>query len=104
MTRPVYDGNTPWVVRAISVFGVPAAMALFLMWYVTLGPGGDKSSLREHFSETVTIQNRLDQHLTHTEMLHRNIEHYMQVQTLLTRQLCVNASETEDDRAACFKP
>lgn len=98
------NGNGgPWqakVMTFIERVGVPAALLGFLIWNIV---GSQAKDVAASATTTALMRAELATHHTHTESLHRNIEDYMRVQTLLTRQLCVNSARTPQDRAECFK-
>lgn len=99
------NGNTPWWVKAIVQVGVPAATAMFLVWYITLGPAGDKTEAHATTATTEAIRISLVRHMEHTEQLHNTMQEYMRVNTLLMRQLCVTAAKSNgDDSKPCFIP
>jgi hypothetical protein len=97
------NGNSPWWVKAIVQVGIPASLALFLVWYITLGPAGDRTEAHETAATANAIRLGLDKHMTHTEQLHHTMEEYMRVNTLLMRQLCVTTARSNgDDTKPCF--
>jgi hypothetical protein len=97
------NGNSPWWVRAIVQVGVPASLALFLVWYVTLGP--DRNEARRAAIAAGIVDAKIDKHMLHTEQLHRAMEDYMRTNTLLMRQLCVSAAkQAGEDARNCFAP
>lgn len=74
---PNGNGNGgPWWYRAVERFGVLAAFAAFLLWYVTLGPGNDR-----------TLADTLNRHVTETQF-------YL-------RAICLNTAQSDNQRAAC---
>jgi hypothetical protein len=97
------NGNVPWWIRAIVQVGVPASMALFLVWYVTLGPERNEAHEAALASRTISVD--LGRHMLHTEQLHRTMEEYMRINTLLMRHLCVStAKQAGTDERTCFQP
>jgi hypothetical protein len=97
------NGNAPWWIKATVQVGVPAAMALFLIWYVTLGP--DRSEAHEAAELSREIGVTLNRHMTHTERLHDTLEEYMRVNSMLLRQLCVGtAKQAGTPEVDCFRP
>ena len=96
------NGNGgPWWAKDLRVVGPITFIALGLVYVLTVEVRTDSKAAAV---TAATIERGLAQHHKHTEDLHRNIEDYMRVQNLLTRQLCSNAAKTDDQRAGCFKP
>lgn len=94
------NGNAPWWARTIWVVGPITIIALGLVYLLA---SEVRSDVRMNLAVSMATKERLDAHQEHTEQLHQNIESYMRVQNLLTRQLCVNSAKNGDERAACFK-
>ena len=101
MANDVNDSKGPWWAKTLWVVGPITFIALGLVYFITQSLREDIRMIRQG---VVTQSQQLQDHQQHTEALHQNIESYMRIQTLLTRQLCVNAARTVDDRNACFKP
>lgn len=73
------NGNGgPWWVRAIGMVGVPSAMALWFVYWMTTG-----------MSQAIS---------THEE---RSAERVREL-TSVMRQICVNTAETPADRSGCW--
>lgn len=98
---PTSNNGGPWWAKDLRVVGPITLIALGLVYVLTMEV---RSDAKDSAVTTAAMRAELAAHQKHTEDLHRNIEDYMRVQTLLTRQLCVNASKTADERGACFKP
>ena len=69
--------DKPWWVDAVVKLGVPAAIALFLVWWLT-------SSVAASLS---TIKDRLDRHVSSSDFYQH--------------QICRNTARTEAERQAC---
>jgi hypothetical protein len=98
------DGPVPWQTRAMTFIervGVPAALLGFLIWSIVGTQAKDASAAA---TTAALMRSELASHHAHTEKLHQNIERYMEVQNLLTRQLCANSAKTDDQRDKCFRP
>ena len=97
------DDAGSWQARAMAFverIGVPAALLGFLIWSIVGTQAKDASAAA---TTAALMRSELAAHHAHTETLHRNIERYMEVQNLLTRQLCSNAARTDEQRERCFK-
>jgi hypothetical protein len=97
------NGTTgmPWQVRAIGFFGVPSAIAIFLVYVLAADVRSDATSAAV---AAAAMRTELAQHQKHTEMLHQNIEEYMRTQLLLMRRMCSHAARTSSERDTCFQP
>jgi hypothetical protein len=73
------NGQTPWYVKALATIGVPAAIAVYLVWFTT---NGVMSAIHDH-ANTSETGNKI-------------------IVNLLTQD-CVNGSETSDEENACFQ-
>lgn len=80
------NGNSPWWVKALYQFGVPAGIAMFLVYRLTAGipQASDVSDIKDALAVHVST--------TNTELV--NIR-------LLLRSICYNTSDGEKARAAC---
>ena len=96
------NGNGgPWWAKDLRVVGPITLIAMGLVYLLAVDVRNDARAAA-HAAETT--QADLVEHQKHTEKLHQNIEDYMRVQNLLTRQLCVNSARNSQDRTDCFKP
>jgi len=68
----------PWQVRAIAVVGIPGAIAIGLVYWLTMSVSG---SISDHEQNSAARVREL---------------------TGVMRQICVNTSETPSGRSACF--
>lgn len=91
----------PWWAKSLWVVGPITVIALGLVYLLAVDV---RNEARAATQSSIAVQRDLAEHQRHTEQLHRNIEDYMRVQNLLTRQLCVNAAKNPNERAECFKP
>ena len=83
----------PWWPK-LSAWAAIVLIAIGLVYQLATRITDDVQNIRENFAL----------HHEESERLNRSIERYMELQTMLTRQLCVNAAGTTDERSACFKP
>lgn len=93
--------NGPWWLRSAWVVGPITLIALWLVYFMAMDV---RDEARVAARVGVAIQSSLIEHQKHTEALHQNIEDYMRVQNLLTRQLCANSAKSDVERRACFQP
>lgn len=92
--------NGPWWAKTVWMLGPLTIIALGLVYLLATDV---RNEARAAATNSASVQRDLAAHQHHTELLHKNIEDYMRVQNLLTRQLCVNSARTQQDRADCFK-
>ena len=80
MARPDAGNGSPWWVRAIYVFGIPAGVAVFLVYFLTQAVwtelAGVRTDLRLHMREQGETR------------------HYL-------RAICLNTAATETQRVLC---
>jgi hypothetical protein len=93
--------NGPWWLKSAWVVGPITLIALGLVYFLAVDV---RDEARDAARVGVAIASALAEHQKHTEQLHRNIEDYMRVQNLLTRQLCANSAKSDVERRACFQP
>lgn len=97
------EANTtgPWWAKTVWMLGPLTIMCMGLVYWLAMDVSNEA---RAAATTAAAIQRDLSSHQHHTEMLHKNIEDYMRVQNLLTRQLCANAAKSSDERNKCFVP
>ena len=78
----------PWWVRAITVFGVPAAIAMYLVWALVSG----QTTALAQISATLQAQKTS---ISEVAALTARMESYL-------RLLCVNTSKTQAERNSCL--
>lgn len=91
--------NGPWWAKSIYMLGPLTIIALGLVYLLATDV---RNEARAAATTSAAVQSALAAHQHHTETLHKNIEDYMRVQNLLTRQLCANAAKNLDERNRCF--
>lgn len=94
------NGHLPWWSKTLWVVGPTTLIALGLVYFLATTIA---DRVRDTAVSVQALRENLLLHSNDTEILHRNIEQYMRIQNALTRQLCVNAARTGDERAGCFK-
>lgn len=90
----------PWWTKTLWVAGPITLIALGLVWLLATRIDSNMKNIDININ---SIKENFSLHHQESESLNRNIEEYMRIQNLLTRQLCVNAASTSDERAGCFK-
>jgi hypothetical protein len=90
-----FAGMTPWM-RFIAFIGVPAAIALFLVYRLdgrsALELAQISAELRAHATVSATAIVTFDEHRAETRTL-----------ITLMRQICVNTSKTDQQRRECVQ-
>lgn len=81
------NGNTPWYVKAISLVGVPAAIAFYLIYYLT--------TTAPTKAEMITIGDSLKVHVSSTQSDLTDIKRILLAS-------CVNAGHTDVERLKCL--
>ena len=96
-SRHESNDKSPWWVRAIVTVGVPSVLALGLAWWLTTRVD----------ARLENIQINMHSHQLDTAyIIKRNDEQNIQLRALiiLTQQVCVNTSRTEEARNNCWNP
>lgn len=81
------NGDAPLWLRAAYKFGLPGAIAAFLVYFMTMGVGKDLTSIKD----------KLDATLSNTSKQHMEQSYYL-------RAICINLATTEAQRAICTPP
>lgn len=98
--------NEPWPVRVIFVLGPIAAIALFLVYFVTLQ---QRDAAARTLEVLPRIEQKLDQHIDTTQDIKGALDklgaeqhdHGGRIENYL-RQLCVSNAQTMQDRRDCL--
>jgi hypothetical protein len=85
--RALLGTAAPWWLDAIYRIGVPAALALFLVWFLTQKVSGQLD----------TVTSALQTHATVQERERSEMKFYL-------RAICVNVAADDRQRAACNPP
>lgn len=92
--------DAPAWLRGVVVLGVPAAIALYLVWFGTSLIASDVRLLRS----------QMERHDTRSEAIATNVDAHaatsareMQDLRVLLRQICVNTAPNETYRQGCFQ-
>lgn len=92
------EQSIPWQVRAIGFIGVPSAIAIYLIWWITstLAPQLNSIStlLSEHQSTTVAVIEMIK-----TDRIHSGVTNDLLVKLL--RSNCINNSNNAIERDRC---
>lgn len=81
------NGNAPWYVKAVSYYGVPAAIAVYLVWYLT--------TAMPTKAEVMVLGDQLKVHVSTTSSDLSDIKRILMV-------TCVNAAATDTKRMQCL--
>ena len=87
-TQPMSDA--PWYVRAVAYIGVPSAIAVFLVYFLT--------------NLFTTMTTRLEAIQSHTEALGQYLKTETEqswVTLSALQRICLNTSKTDSDRLSC---
>ena len=90
------NGKLPAWARAIAYLGVPSAIALFLVYFITQQVSGDVRDLQQAVqAEVAAVARVLSYQMDHSD----DIDGMTRV---LTR-ICVNTAETDSQRDECLR-
>ena len=94
--EPIKMDGLPWWLKAIYQVGVPSAIAVFLVWFVTQGM---TFSINRIADNQDMLQKAINVQAGNFEYL---VREQMEVKGLL-QQICANTAVTNKDRALCFQ-
>lgn len=83
------DGPTPWYIKAISYVGVPAAIAFYLVYWLTISMPTK--------AEVQYLGDQLKGHISSTSTDLGDIK-------LILIATCVNAGKNDVERERCVRP
>lgn len=86
------DVNSPWYIDAVYKVGIPSAIAVFLIWFLT----GEVKSDISVIKESVKI------HAEATIHASESIKDQNDRLTYLLLRICVNGAKNETERNACI--
>jgi len=104
--EPVHDlaaeASAPWWLKPAYVFGMPAAIALFLVWFVTgIVASGQTFVTAVVANGQAKLQATLDQHITAMQVERAEAQALDAKMLLLWGFICENTSQTERERNQC---
>ena len=87
--------NIDWS-KVVSIYGVPAVVALFLVWFVTTKVDGSLNRI-ETFQQAHSID------MQYSIKANEELKSQFYITNKLLQQICVNQARTEDQRNRCFQ-
>lgn len=93
--EPVQDSSYPWWIKALSTFGVPAALLIFIIYYFV----GVWSTQIDNIEEMVKA------HQTDTAYnVQSNVNQQQQLSNIffMLQRVCVRLSKDSNEREDCF--
>ena len=100
MTLPnLLNSKDPWWVRSITMFGVPAAIAMYLVWALVSGQTAAlqaiNTTIQAHHSAALPAIAQVLESANEAKMDRLRLEQYL-------RLLCVNTAKNTSDRTTCL--
>ena len=89
MANEIKINDGPWWVQAIYKVGIPSAIAIFLIWTLV-----NKIDVG-----IIEIRENLRLHAVDSSYVIKNTNNLQQI----LQRICVNTSETNEERNACFQ-
>lgn len=93
------ESGLPWQIRSIIALGVPAAIALFLVWFVAAKQGEALPRIEQkidgHIEATKGLADAIKSNSDGQHQHSERIEGYM-------RLLCVNSAKNTAERNTCL--
>jgi hypothetical protein len=81
----------PWWVRAVTMIGAPAAIALYLTWFLTSGVSQNLATMRVQTEQHI---HDMERHTMETTLGLLELRRYLLL-------ICQNTAKTDIDRAGC---
>ena len=91
------DNGTPWYFKFVYTFGVPAALTLYLVWFISNNVD----------TRLTSISSALSAHQQDMAFsLKSNVEFRQQLYltNILLQRICVNTAKDSQTRGNCFGP
>jgi hypothetical protein len=92
--RPPTNGlaaELPIWIRAITILGVPSAIAIFLVWVGARELPAMRIQSQANYEAILTTRDLIREHANHTAAMARQLQ-----------RICSNTARNEDDRQRCF--
>lgn len=83
------NNEQPWWVGAVYKIGIPSAIAIYLVWFLSV-------QVRDRIE---LMDQRLNTHITETTIL---LDHNRRTLRIL-HQICINSATTNEERVSCFQ-
>lgn len=106
---PGTDGleNAPWWAKLSARFGIPAAIAIGLTWFLTQGISADLKTIRENTKDTVAAVAQSEEamrsdHRAISAALDADVQSRSETRRFL-QMICVNTAKTDNDRSNCLR-
>lgn len=89
MGSQLEGGSSPWWVNSVIKIGVPSAIALFLVWFLS-------TQVRDRLD---AVDGKLNNHINmSTPLMDQNRQ-----MLILLRQICVNSAPSNYERSQCLQ-
>lgn len=101
---PLPMNDAPWWAKFVYYVGLPSAVALFLVWFVTFSLDGDIKSLHVRATE---LEKNQEQMLEAIRLHTVDNSYYMKEITsmkIILQQICINSATTQQERNRCIQP
>lgn len=99
--------GAPWWAKLSARFGIPAAIAIGLTWFLTQGVSGDLKTIRDNTRDAtaaiVAQKTSMDeQHQSIVKAIELDSQSRGEILRFLQR-ICVNTAKTDADRSNCIR-
>ena len=83
------ESKLPWWVGPVYKFGIPSAIAVFLIWFLAVQVKAELAEIKELTKSNQTQINQFT--ITNQRTLR------------ILQQICINSSSTNEERVQCFQ-
>lgn len=95
LSLPLTNNDMDWS-KILSVYGVPAVVALFLVWFMTTKVDSSLSRI-EQFQQSHSID------MQYSIKANEDLKSQMYITNRILQQICANQARTEEQRNRCFQ-
>lgn len=89
------ETGTPWYFKFIYTFGVPAALTIYLVWFIVSNVDGRITSIS-------TALNAHQQDMTQSLRNNAEMKQQLYLTNMLLQRICVNTAIDSQARNNCF--
>lgn len=90
----------PWWVKAVTLFGVPSTIALFLVYVLVNVIAGEVRKTSDDVGDTNAL---IKAHIEASDRIERMHQENEQSMHRILRAICVNGAANQQERAGCIQ-
>lgn len=94
------SNGMPWWVRAITFFGVPSALAMYLTWVLASAVVSEVQDTNNALRDTNSL---MKVHIESTSRMELNHQDHERALERILRAICVNGATDANERRECLQ-